>query len=182
MSAAIEPMAGRHIEAVMAIDGVSHSRQWSAAAWRKELAGADRNHLVVVDDRTVVAHAGTLQLLDELHVTNVATHPEHRGRGHATRLLVDLLRAGAAAGATAATLEVRAADRATHRVYARLGFAPAGIRPGYYSAPTDDALIMWLDDLRSPASQARINEVAAAAATGPPASDGPTSDERESSV
>ena len=49
----IEPMAGRHIDAVMAIDAVSHSRQWTAAAWRKELAASDRRHLVVVDDGEV---------------------------------------------------------------------------------------------------------------------------------
>ncbi|MEM9467783.1 MAG: ribosomal protein S18-alanine N-acetyltransferase [Actinomycetota bacterium] len=158
----VETMAGRHIDAVMAIDALSHSRQWSASMWRKELAAADRHHLVVVADDQVVAHAGTLRQLDELHVTNVATHPDHRGRGHATRLLVELLRAGAESGATASTLEVRAADRATHRVYARFGFAPSGVRPGYYSSPTDDAVIMWLHDLASPAAQARIDEVATA--------------------
>lgn len=161
----IESMAGRHIDAVMAIDALSHSRQWSVAAWRKELAASDRCNLVVVDGDEVVAHAHTLLQLDELHVTNVATHPDHRGRGHATRLLVDLLRAGLADGAEAATLEVRAADRATHRVYGRLGFSPAGIRPGYYSAPTDDAVIMWLHDLASPEAQARIDRVAADFAT-----------------
>lgn len=161
----IEAMAGRHIEAVMAIDAVSHSRQWSASTWRGELTGADRCHLVVVDGEQVVAHAGTLQQLDELHITNVATHPEHRGRGHATRLLVALLRAGVADGATAATLEVRAADHATHRVYGRLGFVPAGVRPAYYSAPTDDAVVMWLHDLPSELSQARIDRVAAAFAS-----------------
>ena len=74
---------------------------------------------------------------------------------------VELLRAGAAGGAEAATLEVRAADRATHRVYGRLGFSPAGIRPAYYSAPTDDAVIMWLHELSSSAAQARIDAVAA---------------------
>lgn len=157
----IEPMAGRHIDAVMAIDEVSHSRQWSSATWRSELSADDRHHLVAVENDAVVAHAGTLLQLDELHVTNVATHPDHRGRGHATRLLIDLLRAGAAVGAVAATLEVRAADRATHRVYARLGFAPAGVRARYYSDPTDDAVIMWLHDLGSVPVLGRIDEIAA---------------------
>lgn len=156
----IEAMAGRHIDAVIAIDAVSYSHQWSAAMWRSELAASGRRHMVVIDDDSVVAHAGTLQQLDELHVTTVATHPGHRGRGHATRLLVDLLRAGVVSGAEAATLEVRAADRATHRVYGRLGFSPAGIRPGYYSAPTDDAVIMWLHDLSSSEAQSRIDRLA----------------------
>jgi len=162
----IESMAGRHIDAVMAIDAVSHSRQWSAAMWRRELAAADRCHLVVIHDDVVVAHAGSLQMLDELHITNVATHPEHRGSGHATRLLVELLRSGNKRGAEAATLEVRAADRGTHRVYGRLGFSPAGVRRAYYSAPTDDAVIMWLHDLSSLEAQDRIEAVAAVVENG----------------
>ena len=158
----IEPMAGRHIDGVMVIDRACYSRPWGAATWRSELAADDRRHLVAISDDRVVAHAGTLRLLDELHVTTVATDPDHRGKGAATRLLLDLLRAGAAAGAASATLEVRAADRGTQRMYGRLGFAPTGVRPGYYSAPTDDAVIMWLDDLSSAASQARLDRVAEA--------------------
>lgn len=155
----IEPMAGRHLDAVMVIDRACYSHPWGVATWRSELAAEDRHHLVAVRGDRVVAHAGTLRQLDELHVTTVATHPDHRGQGLATRLLLDLLRAGAAAGAVAATLEVRAADRSSQRMYGRLGFAPAGVRPDYYSAPTDDAVIMWLDDLSSASAQARLERV-----------------------
>ena len=164
----IEPMAGRHLDAVMVIDRACYSHPWGAATWRSELASDDRHHLVAVDADRVVAHAGTLRQLDELHVTTVATHPDHRGQGLATRLLLELLRTGAATGAAAATLEVRGTDRATQRMYGRLGFAPAGVRPGYYSAPTDDAVIMWLDDLPSAAAQARLDRVADALAAPTP--------------
>ena len=83
----IEPMAGRHIEAVMAIDRRCYSQPWSAATWRDELAADNRTHLVArVDDR-VVAHAGSLLIVDELHITTVATDPDAEGRGHGTRLL-----------------------------------------------------------------------------------------------
>lgn len=156
----VASMAGRHIEAVCSIDELAYSEPWSAATWRRELAGADRRHLVAMIGDQVVAHAGTLRQLDELHVTTVATHPDHRGRGIASRLLVDLLRAGVDDGAVAATLEVRASDRVAQRVYSRLGFAPAGVRPGYYSRPTDDAVIMWLHELGSHDATARVDRVA----------------------
>lgn len=155
----LAPMAGRHLDAVLAIDRMAYSRPWSLKTWRSELATAGRTHRVALVDGAVVAHAGTLRQLDELHVITVATHPEHRGRGIATRLLADLLRHGAAEGARAATLEVRAADRGAQRVYGRLGFAPAGIRAGYYRDPVDDAVIMWLHDLHSPEAAARIDRV-----------------------
>ena len=107
MSVVLEPMAGRHVDAVCAIDSRCYSRPWSASQWRTELAADDRTHLVARDNDHVVAHAGTLRVLDELHITTVAVDPDHEGKGHGTRLCIELLRLGIAAGATAATLEVR---------------------------------------------------------------------------
>ena len=156
----IEPMAGRHIDAVRAIDEQCYSRPWSAATWRSELAAPDRHHVIGRIDERLVAHAGSLLVVDELHITTVAVDPACEGRGHATRLCLELLAAGRTAGATAATLEVRAAARRTQRLYARLGFAPAGVRAGYYDHPTDDAVIMWLDDLSRPETQQRLDRLA----------------------
>ncbi|MBQ87701.1 MAG: ribosomal-protein-alanine N-acetyltransferase [Acidimicrobiaceae bacterium] len=161
MSLVLEPMAGRHVDAVGAIDAQCYSRPWSAAQWRTEVAADDRTHLVVRDNDRIVAHAGTLRVLDELHITTVAVDPDHEGKGHGTRLCIELLRLGIAAGATAATLEVRAQAQRAQRLYGRLGFAPAGIRSRYYDRPTDDAVIMWLHDLDSPEITERIDRVAA---------------------
>ena len=161
MSLVLEPMAGRHVDAVFAIDTRCYSRPWSAAQWRTELADDDRTHLVMSEDDQLVAHAGTLRMLDELHITTVAVDPDHEGKGHGTRLCVELLRIGIAAAATAATLEVRAQAHRTQRIYGRLGFAPAGIRSRYYDRPTDDAVIMCLLDLDSQEVTERLDRVAA---------------------
>ena len=45
-------------------------------------------------------------------------------------------------GATEVMLEVRSASAAAIALYAGLGFAQAGRRPGYYRDPEDDALIL----------------------------------------
>jgi ribosomal-protein-alanine N-acetyltransferase len=156
----VEAMAGRHIDAVRAIDEQCYSRPWSAATWRSELAADDRHHLIGRIDDRVVAHAGSLRIVDELHITTVAVDPGAEGRGHGTRLCLALLAAGRDAGATAATLEVRAAARRTQRLYARLGFVPAGVRAGYYDGPSDDAVIMWLHDLDGDAAVDRLGRVA----------------------
>ncbi len=140
-------MAPRDIEGVLAIDEVAYPNPWSAATWRKELAAADRLHMVALDGARVVGHAGLLFVLDEVHVTTVATAVEREGEGIATALLVRLLDAARTHGSEAATLEVRAADARPQRLYARFGFRPAGVRRDYYRDPIDDGLVMWLHDL-----------------------------------
>jgi ribosomal-protein-alanine N-acetyltransferase len=100
-------------------------------------------------------------VLDEAHVTTVAVKSEQEGRGIASTLLVQLLAAARRHGSLSSTLEVRAADRRPQRLYSRFGFQPGGVRPGYYSAPTDDAIIMWLHDLDSDDIRDRIDRVAA---------------------
>ena len=53
----------------------------------------------------------------------------------------------AGGGATKATLEVRASKTAALALYQRLGFRVAARRPGYYSKPDEDALILWQEEL-----------------------------------
>lgn len=158
----IEPMAGRHLGAVEAIDAVAFSRPWSTATWRTELASDDRRHLVARRGDRVVGHAGMLRVLDDVHITTVAVHPDEEGRGIGTRLVASLLDDARRDGVEAATLEVRATHHRTQRLYARLGFTPAGARKGYYSQPADDAIVMWLPDLTTAPVGRRISEALAA--------------------
>jgi ribosomal-protein-alanine N-acetyltransferase len=48
-------------------------------------------------------------------------------------------------GAVAMELEVRAASGGAIGLYRGLGFVSVGRRPGYYSGPVDDAVLMRLD-------------------------------------
>jgi [ribosomal protein S18]-alanine N-acetyltransferase len=50
------------------------------------------------------------------------------------------------------TLEVRVSNEAAIKLYEALGFRPRGIRRGYYTDNREDALIMWRDPVREPAS------------------------------
>jgi ribosomal-protein-alanine N-acetyltransferase len=153
-------MGRRDIDAVRAIDKAAYPNPWSAETWRNELANADRLHLVAVDGDHVVGHAGLLFVLDEVHVTTVATDAAREGEGIATTLLVRLLRDAREHGAESATLEVRAGDARPQRLYARFGFRPAGVRRNYYQEPVDDGLVMWLHDLGGAEVAARLAELA----------------------
>jgi len=73
--------------------------------------------------------------------------PQYRGRGMGSAVLRHVLNEARQLGATRATLEVRASNEGARRLYERLGFHLAGVRPNYYSSPVEDALILWRDNL-----------------------------------
>lgn len=76
----------------------------------------------------------------ELEFLLVLPHLRRLGVGAA--LLETVLAWAQQQGAQHLLLEVRASNVAAQRLYASLGFEPAGMRPRYYSDPADDAIQM----------------------------------------
>ena len=98
--------------------------------------------------------------VDAWHVMNVATDPEHRGRGIATMLLERLFELTADDARRGYTLEVRVSNATAIALYERLGFESRGIRRGYYTDNREDALIMWKDPVAAGArSRERLDDV-----------------------
>jgi ribosomal-protein-alanine N-acetyltransferase len=64
-----------------------------------------------------------------------------------TALIRRVFHEAARMGARRATLEVRRSNEDARRLYERLGFYVAAVRPHYYSKPVEDALVLWCDDL-----------------------------------
>jgi [ribosomal protein S18]-alanine N-acetyltransferase len=90
--------------------------------------------------------------VDAWHVMNVAVEPEFRRHGIATALLERLFERTSDDERRGYTLEVRVSNVGAIRLYEQLGFEPRGIRRGYYTDNREDALIMWKDPVREPAS------------------------------
>ena len=83
---------------------------------------------------------------------NLAVRDSHRRHGVATRLMERLFEITSGDGRRGYTLEVRVSNEAAIKLYESLGFRPRGIRRGYYTDNREDALIMWRDPVREPAS------------------------------
>ncbi len=159
----VVPMRRRHLRQVLAIERQVYPRPWSPGLFAAEIAARPSRCYVVAElppaggvlARTlrrdpVVGYAGVLVQAGEAHITTVAVHPAHHRRKVASHLLVVLLEQARRMGATSATLEVRSANRGAQRLYSGFGFAPVGVRPGYYAETSEDALIMWAHDLQGP--------------------------------
>src|SRR5256886_9969533 len=96
---------------------------------------------------------------DGAHVTTIAVPPAPHGKKMGTRLLYELIQEGIRMGAVAVSLEVRVTNWAAQRMYGRFGFRPVGIRKNYYQETNEDALIMWVDEVRTPEYQRRLERI-----------------------
>ena len=92
--------------------------------------------------RGLVAYCSFQTVVDEMHIHNLAVAPEVQGRGLGRRLLDLALGIGARRGAERALLEVRQSNWAAQRLYRSLGFQGVAVRRGYYTHPSEDALIL----------------------------------------
>jgi ribosomal-protein-alanine N-acetyltransferase len=146
----IEPVASpADIDAVLAIEEASFTNPWTREMYLGELENPDVSHcfLAKTAESVVVGFCSFWRVLDELHINNLAVSPEHRRRGVASALLRRILCEGAALGATRATLEVRRSNGEAQALYERFGFTVAAVRRGYYTNPSEDALVLWRDHI-----------------------------------
>jgi [ribosomal protein S18]-alanine N-acetyltransferase len=89
-----------------------------------------------------VAFALAWSVADELHLLDMASHPEHRRKGHARALLRALASYAQRLGKRLWLLEVRQSNESAIRLYRSVGFETTGVRRGYYSDTGEDALEM----------------------------------------
>ncbi|HWR40020.1 MAG TPA: ribosomal protein S18-alanine N-acetyltransferase [Patescibacteria group bacterium] len=139
------------LDDILEVEVCSFHTPWSRQAFEEELFTNELAcYLVLIYENRVVGYAGMWMILDEGHVTNVALHPEYRGRGWGAVLMEALMDAARQRGASCMTLEVRPSNQVALKMYESFGFIRKGVRSGYYSDTGEDALIMWRDDLLLP--------------------------------
>jgi len=81
-------------------------------------------------------------MVDEAHISTIASHPDWRRNGVGELLLVAMIESAAEMGAGVVTLEVRASNQGAQSLYRKYGFEQVGLRKRYYSDNNEDALIM----------------------------------------
>ena len=146
----IEPLVSPvDIDAVVAVEEACFTNPWTREMYVAELDNPGVSFIYVARDRerAVIGYCAFWRVHDELHINNLAVSPSHRRAGVASALLAHVLEEGIRLGAERATLEVRRSNTIALRVYERFGFSVAAVRPGYYSQPLEDALVLWRDEL-----------------------------------
>jgi [ribosomal protein S18]-alanine N-acetyltransferase len=144
----------RDLNAVEEIERTSYPTPWSRSMFAGELAKPSSICLGAVESEQeeLVGYLIISRYVDAWHVMNIAVAPEYRRRGIARSLMERLFEVTARDARRGYTLEVRVSNEAAIRLYEELGFKSRGIRRGYYTDNREDALIMWKDPVREPAS------------------------------
>jgi ribosomal-protein-alanine N-acetyltransferase len=130
---------------VIEIDKVSFSLPWPERSFRYEVTEnpASRAWVAEIDGR-IVGMIVAWMLVDEAHIATIATHPDFRRKGIASRLLIYTLQVMANEGAKTSVLEVRESNSAAQEMYRKFGFEESGRRPRYYKDNGEDAILMSL--------------------------------------
>ncbi len=135
----------RDLDQLLEIERAQFPEPWTRGMLLDEISQRDTRRYRVWDNAgEILGYAGVMFVLgDELHLNSIATKPGWEGAGIARLLMDDLVEDARRRGVARGTLEVAVSNERAQRLYRHYGFAPVGVRRGYYGASGEDALIMW---------------------------------------
>ncbi len=111
---------------------------------------------------SLVAYGGLWLMVDEAHITTIASRPDVRGQNIGELMLTALIDVAIGLAARWVTLEVRVSNALARTLYKKYSFRSTGIRPRYYSDNQEDALVMWSEDINLETFQSLFQEHIAA--------------------
>jgi ribosomal-protein-alanine N-acetyltransferase len=139
------------LDEVAGLEARSFTNPWTRDMLARELAQSDVAHVFLLrtGGGALAGFCSCWIVAGELHVNTIAVDAAYRRRGLAARLMRHVMAEAARRGARRATLEVRASNVAARHLYESLGFQVTAVRRRYYTAPDEDALILWKEGLTS---------------------------------
>lgn len=139
-------MEEKDIDDVLRIEQASFTTPWTREAFQHEMTqNRFAVYVVLEEDGQVIGYCGSWVVVDEVHITNVAIHPDYRGQKLGEALMRNMIEVGIGLGAVSMTLEVRVSNHVAQSLYRKLGFQDGGIRKNYYTDLQEDALVMWVN-------------------------------------
>jgi len=141
-------MEEAHLDTLAELEKICFSQPWSRQGLAEELNNPLACFVVAQIERDgcsqAIGYAGMHCVAGECYITNVAVFPDDRRQGVAAALVQYLIDFAKKQNGEFISLEVRKSNRNAIILYQRLGFETVGARINFYSAPTEDGLIMTL--------------------------------------
>lgn len=152
----IEPMTSADLPEVMEIERLAFESPWSQGLFLRELKLPFAQLKVVrsVNGRRALAgYVCWWTIGDEVHIHNLAVHPDQRRNGVGRLMVRHVLDDAATRSVQSISLEVRHDNESAVLLYRGFGFSSSGVRKNYYGRGSD-AIIMtkYLSAAAQPAS------------------------------
>ncbi len=143
----IERMKEEDLKEVLAIETASFPTPWTRNMFPRELKDNLSSHFLVArtDKDGVVGYGGFSIVIDGVHISSLAVHPDFRRRKIGERLLTTMLQLIKLRGIKKVALEVRAGNLCAQNLYRKFGFRVVGRHRQYYQDNQEDALLMSLN-------------------------------------
>jgi ribosomal-protein-alanine N-acetyltransferase len=160
------------VYAVSDIERRSFADAWSTQSFVYEIAESTYSYMVVLEeisappppvvpdqtlleqfinsldnsapDPAVMGYGGLWNIVDESHVSTIASHPDYRGKGYGELLFAAMVEKAIQLQSSYIVLEVRVSNSVAQQLYRKYGFTIADIRNRYYR-DKEDAYDMRLD-------------------------------------
>ena len=145
----IKPMQKEDIDKIISIEKSAYGEHhWSKDSFLSELSNDLAKYYSAFDENNeLIAYAGSWQILEEAHITNIAVSPNFRRKYIGEALLKTIINKCYLDMIKYITLEVRVSNIAAINLYEKYGFKSLGVRKGYYQDNNEDALIMWTENI-----------------------------------
>jgi [ribosomal protein S18]-alanine N-acetyltransferase len=179
----VEPMQWADVPEVMVIERQAFTLPWSDYTYRHEILENHHSYYYVVrrangrasvrpdwltrlfrrsHPAPIVGYGGFWLMVDEAHISTIASSAQWRGRGLGELMLLAMVERSIELGAALVTLEVRASNTVAQNLYRKYGMAVVGRRPRYYRDNDEDADLMTVDHVQDAAYQEKLRGLRAA--------------------
>ncbi len=179
----VEPMQWDDVPEVMTIERQSFTLPWSDYTYQHEILENNHSHYYVARytngqaagranwlkrlfqrsrQSPVIGYGGFWLVVDEAHISTIASGESWRGRGIGELMLLAMVERSIELGAVMVTLEVRVSNTVAQNLYHKYGFQVVGRRPRYYRDNDEDADLMTVDQIQSEAYRAKLRDLRAA--------------------
>jgi ribosomal-protein-alanine N-acetyltransferase len=136
------------LPSVIAVEAAAYDFPWTRGNFIDSLAAGYLARVLRSMNGELLGYFVAMKGVDEMHLLNVTVAPVEQGKGHARRMLDELVGLCRVQAADRLWLEVRESNARARGLYLRYGFRHIGVRRGYYPAlhgKREDAAVMSLD-------------------------------------
>lgn len=125
------------IEDLELIDLKNFDDFWTESILKDEILSDSSYYIVARFQNDIIGFAGLKFLLDEAHITNIATRIDKRKNGVGSKLLESLINRAKEEASVLITLEVNTENLPAINLYKKYGFEILGVRKKYYDNKFD---------------------------------------------